>query len=373
MSSVVIAGNTSGTVTLAAPDVAGTTTLTLPTTNGTLVTTASGQALTSPTITGTATLNGVNMTPYTMKNRIINGGMVIDQRNGTTSVSATESTFNLDRWKIRCASNSKFTTQQVSTAPAGFSNSLLITSSANTSLSAFDYYFLEQAIEGFNTADLNFGTANAKTITLSMWVQSSITGTFGGAIQSSGSTRSYPFSYTISAANTWTFISITIPGDTSGTWVGATNGAGIVLRLNIASGTSLSGTPNAWVSADYEGPTGATNLLATNGNTMNITGVQLEVGSVASAFEWRPYGQELNNCFRYYYKYPGSPNIHGMLYSSGKYIGTVFFPATMRTTPTIADLTGNYGTIENVGVSGMYMMRLADNTYLTTYSASAEL
>jgi hypothetical protein len=233
------------------------------------------------------------------KNRIINGNMVISQRNGTTSTSATDSTYNLDRWKIRCGTNSKFTTQQVTTAPAGFSYSTLITSSANTSLGVSDYYFIAQLIEGFNSADLGFGTANAKTIAISFWVQSSITGSFGGAVQNGNGTRSYPFGYTISAANTWQQVTVTIPGDTSGTWTGASTSVGLELRLNIASGSNLLGTANVWASADYQGPSGSTNLLATNGNTMNITGVQLEVGTTATNFDFRSYGTELSLCQRY--------------------------------------------------------------------------
>ena len=326
-----------------------------------------------------SSLQGAAASPYGLKNRIINGDMRIDQRSAGTSVSTsstgTQTYASLDRWAYIVSQASKFTIQQNAgsvTPPTGVTNYLGITSLSSYTVGTSDYFNVNQIIEGFNIADLGWGTANAKTITISFWVRSSLTGTFGGSLRNSAIDRSYPFSYTISAANTWEQKSITVAGDTTGTWL-TNNGHGIQLAFSLGMGSTYSATANAWAGGNYVSATGATSVVGTNGATFYITGVQLEIGSTATPFERRMYGQELNNCFRYYYKYPGSPNIHGMLYSSGKYIGTVFFPVTMRTTPTIADLTGNYNTIENVGVSGMYMMRLADNTYLTTYSASAEL
>ena len=314
--------------------------------------------------------------PYGIKNRIINGDMRIDQRNAGASVTQTTSTvYTLDRWVSYGTVTSKFTTQQNAgsvTPPAGFTNYLGITSSSAYTVGSTDVFIIGQKIEGYNISDLAFGTANAKTITISFWVRSSLTGTFGATLSNNAFDRGYPFTYTISSANTWEQKTLTITGDTTGTWT-TTNTTGLTLWFGLGCGSSVSGTAGSWQAAGYYSATGATSVVGTNGATFYITGVQLEIGTSATPFERRMYGQELNNCFRYYYKYPGSPNIHGMLYSSGKYIGTVFFPVTMRTTPTIADLTGNYNTIENVGVSGMYMMRLADNTYLTTYSASAEL
>ena len=385
MASIVVAGDTSGTVTLAAPAVSGTTTLTLPTTSGTIVTTASGQTLTSPVLTNPsissrgltfsdASTQTAAASPYVLKNRIINGDMVIDQRNAGASVTADgNAVFPVDRWKIEDATDGVFTGQQVSDAPVGASYSLKVTiTTADASLGSTQYASCYQLIEGYNTADLAWGTANAKTVTLSFWVKSSLTGTFGGSVTNSGWGSTYPFTYTISAANTWEYKTVTIAGSTSGTWL-TTNGQGIGLFFGLGVGADYSGTAGAWTTGVKISATGATSVIGTNAATWQIALVQLEIGSTATPFERRLYGQELNNCFRYYYKYPGSPNIHGMLYASAKYIGTVFFPITMRTTPTIADLTGSYGTIENVGVSGMYMVRTSDNTYLSTYSASAEL
>lgn len=313
--------------------------------------------------------------PYTMKNRIINGAMLISQRNGTTATTITNATdfFGPDRWKYYRNVGGTFTTTQSSVAPAGFVNSMLTTASTGASPSAAQYNFFQHIIEGYNIADLNWGTANAQTVTLSFWVRSSVTGTYAISIGNNAVDRTLVSTYSISTANTWEQKTITIAGDTSGTWL-TDNSSGIRIYWDLGSGSDYNtATTNTWASSFRLRTSGSTTWGATTGATFYLTGVQLEVGSSATSFEWKPYNMELYNCYRYYYKYPGSPNIHGCLYSSGKYIGHVWFPAVMRTTPTIADLTGNYNTIENVGVSNMYMMRLADNTYLTTYTASAEL
>ena len=285
-------------------------------------------------------------TQYTgFKNRIINGAMVIDQRNAGASVTANNNVFGVDRWKCDMVASSKGTIQQTPSATetgyatrvaAGFSSYLAFTSSAATSLAAGDYYSIIQAVEGLNISDLAWGTANAKTVTLSFLVYSSLTGTFGGAIQNSAYNRSYPFSYTISSANTWTSISITIAGDQSGTWL-TTNGAGLRVRFSLGTGTTFSGTAGAWVGSDIESVTGATSVVGTNGATFYITGVQLEKGSTATSFDYRPYGTELALCQRYYSKF-GLVNFGGL--GSGVAISStdawvyVKHPITMRTSPT---------------------------------------
>jgi len=238
------------------------------------------------------------------KNRIINGAMVIAQR--TTSAVTNDSSdalYPVDRFFIYGNVNSKFTAQQNAgsvTPPAGFTNYVGITSLSSYSVGASDTNTFGQPIEGFNTADLNWGTANAKTVTLSFWVRSSLTGTFGGSLLNSAQNRSYPFSYTISSANTWEQKSVTIAGDTSGTWVGATNGVGIRVVFGLGVGSTYSGTAGAWSSSLYYAPTGATSVVGTNGATFYITGVQLEVGSTATSFEYLDYGRSLIQCQRYF-------------------------------------------------------------------------
>jgi hypothetical protein len=239
------------------------------------------------------------------KNRIINGAMVIDQRNAGASVTPTDGQYALDRWVNYQNVASKFSVQQNAgsvTPPVGFGNYLGVTSlSAYTVLSG-GYNIVQQNIEGFNTADLVWGTANAATVTLSFWVRSSLTGTFGGVLNNSASNRSYPFTYTISSANTWEQKSITIAGDTSGTWIGATNGIGLMVRFGLGVGSTYSGTAGAWSGSQLFSATGATSVVGTNGATFYITGVQLEKGSTATSFDYRPYGTELALCQRYYEK-----------------------------------------------------------------------
>jgi hypothetical protein len=239
------------------------------------------------------------------KNRIINGAMVIDQRNSGASVSiaTTSDVYTLDRWAAAGQSaDGVFTVQQDTTVPTGYKNSMKITvTTADSSIGASQYYLMQQNIEGLNLPDLNWGTANAQTVTLSFWVRSSVTGTFGGSLRGSftTSTRSYPFSYTINSANTFEYKTITILGDTSGTWA-TDNSAGIRLTFSMGDGSSRLGTSGTWATANYTGVTGQTNLIATNSATWYVTGIQVEKGSTATSFDYRPYGTELQLCQRYY-------------------------------------------------------------------------
>jgi hypothetical protein len=278
--------------------------------------------------------------PFGLKNRIINGAMVVDQRNAGAAVT-TPDVYTVDRWIQYQGGGGVISWQQSSTAPTGFNNSLSATvTTADTSLGTSDYYFLRQFIEGYNVADLDFGTANAKTVTLSFWVRSSLTGTFGGCLQNGGTNRFYPFTYTISAANTWEQKTVTISGDTSGTWL-KTNGAGLGVVFALGFGTSFIGTANAWTSSSFYTATGATNLISTNGATFYITGVQLEVGSTATPFERRLYNQELANCQRYYYRATNTGRLNmGLSVNTTNADGTLPFPTTMRTAPTALEQSG---------------------------------
>jgi hypothetical protein len=254
--------------------------------------------ITTPTYGGAVTAEYI--APVTsFKNRIINGAMQIDQRNAGASFTPTNSSYGLDRWRYQVSQTSKLTSQQSSVAPAGFIDSLLVTSSSAYSVLAADFFILRQRIEGYNVADLNWGTANAATVTISFWVRSSLTGTFGGSVTNSAANRSYPFTYTISSANTWEQKSITIAGDTTGTWL-ADNSTGIAVNFSLGAGTTYSGTAGSWAAADYASATGATSVVGTNGATFYITGVQLEKGSTATSFDYRPYTTELQLCQRYY-------------------------------------------------------------------------
>ena len=263
------------------------------------------QGISTPMYAGSISSNPVTPS-VNMKNRIINGNCVIDQRNAGASVAITTAApFITDRFFSYASQTSKLTAQQNAgavTPPVGFSNYLGHTSQSTYAITASDLFVTAQRIEGFNTADLGWGTANAKTVTLSFQVYSSLTGTFGGSLQNSAQNRSYPFTYSIPSANTWTTISITIAGDTSGTWIGATNGIGIQLNFGLGIGSTYSTTASAWAAGNYFAPTGATSVVGTNGATFYITGVQLEVGSTATSFDYRPYGTELQLCQRYYFQ-----------------------------------------------------------------------
>jgi hypothetical protein len=244
-----------------------------------------------------AALNSVSDGVF-FRNRIINGDMRIDQRNAGAAVTSANG-YTLDRWLLSDSSTGAVTVQQSSTAPTGFVNSLVVTVTTSDAVSATEYVMLRHKIEGFNTADLMWGTANAKTITLSFWVRSSLTGTFGGVLANSGQSRIYPFTYTISAADTWEQKSLTIAGDTTGTWL-TTNGVGLELIYGLGVGTDYSGTAGSWSGTFALSATGAVSVIGTLNATWYVTGVQLEVGSVATPFERRPYGTELALCQRYY-------------------------------------------------------------------------
>jgi hypothetical protein len=289
---------------------------------------------------------------YGFKNRIINGAMVIDQRNAGASVTPFNGQYLVDRWFGYQNNGSKYSAQQTTTAPAGFINSLKATSLSAYSVGSTDVYTLSQAIEGLNIADLAWGTASAATITLSFRVYSSLTGTFGGSLMNSNSSRAYPFTYSIPVANTWSTISVTIAGDQSGTWL-TTNGVGIYVFFGIGVGSTYSGTAGSWAGAAYYSATGATSVVGTNGATFYITGVQLEKGSTATSFDYRPYGTELALCQRYYEKSYDIGTVVGAATNNGAWMfiapiassnhrAVMPFAVRKRTTPSTQywDLTG---------------------------------
>ena len=349
-----------------------------------------------------------SQTALSNRNLIINGGMTVDQRNVGSSVTPSDS-YTLDRFSTNTSQASKFTVQQDTTAPVNFVNSLKVTSSSAYTVGAGDVFTVYQNIEGQNISHLNWGSANAQTITLSFKVRSSLTGTFGGAIVNSAQDRSYPFTYTISAANTWTDISITVAGDTSGTWL-TTNGIGIRVRFGLGAGSTYSGTAGAWAGANYFSATGAVDVVGTSGATWYITGIQLEVGEQATFFEHEDFGSTLRKCQRYFcksYNYDIAPGASGSVnnlkgaasfsggtstsnrpfWSAGQY------PVTMRSEPTIVlyqydgtsgKITGGSfasydGSAVNIGDRGFNahptgnVANSDDEDHYLIFSASAEL
>jgi len=283
------------------------------------------QAVTQDKISSSAQFMG-------FKNRLINSDMRIDQRNAGASVTTANNAYTLDRWRFGLSYDGTVTVQQSSVAPSGFNNSLLLTvTSPDTSIGASQFFGFRQRIEGYNVADLGWGTADAKTVTLSFWVRSSVTGTFVATLTNSADNRLYPATYTINSANTWEQKFITVAGDTTGTWL-TDNGIGLQCQFYLALGSNFLGTANAWNGSGIYGPTGMTNWTGTSGATFYITGVQLEKGSVATSFDYRPYGTELALCQRYCNKM--SAYVGGL----NGYI--ICFPVEMRTAPSSSVLSG---------------------------------
>jgi hypothetical protein len=269
--------------------------------------------------------------------------MRIDQRNAGASITQSTSVqYIVDRFALFGSVASKCTGQQNQgsvTPPTGFTNYSGVTSSSAYTVGASEQFLMWQRIEGLNVADLGWGTANAKAITLSFWVRSSLTGTFGGVFKNSAGNRSYPFTYTITTANTWELETISIAGDTTGTWL-TTNGLGINVYWGLGVGSTLSGTAGSWSAGDFSSATGATSVVGTNGATFYITGVQLEVGSSATGFEYVDYGTQEAMCQRYFFRknivstsadFVTTLQAYSTSAAYGKFCD---LPVTMRTTPT---------------------------------------
>jgi hypothetical protein len=321
-----------------------------------------------------------------MRNRIINGAMVISQRATSASVTGG-GYFVLDRFRWSQDGSYGFTIaptiSQDSSTPSSFvGNSMKFTNGTGASPSTSQSAYLEQYIEGFNTADLAFGTASAATVTLSFWVKASITGTYCVAFRNSANNRSMVKEYTISSANTWEQKTITIAGDTSGTWIGATNGAGLIIAFTLGAGSTYDTTAGTWAAGYYLATSSQTDLTATTGATWFVTGVQLEAGSAASPFEQRLYGTELSLCQRYYFQKATGDTIYSI---PTAYNGTTgnqwlsyFLPQVMRAIPTVTSSSwvGGAPSVTYPGYRSV-AFNFTNGTYYmgdgTTITASAEL
>jgi hypothetical protein len=280
--------------------------------------------------------------PFGFKNRIINGAMVIDQRNAGASLTpGTSFVYNIDRWYTYASQSSKISVQRNAgsvTPPAGFNNYLGVTSLSAFTPASGDQFLLGQSIEGYNVADLDWGTSTAKDVTLSFWVRSSLTGQFSATIESQDGNNAYVATYTINASNTWEYKSLTIPGRKTGTWE-KTLYNGMYVLWNLGNGTTFqTGSPNSWV-VNINAATGDNKIVSTNGATFYITGVQLEKGTQATAFDYRDYGNELRMCQRYCmaWRIDGVAQQYlavGQAYNTTTAIFTVPLPVTPRVTPT---------------------------------------
>ena len=314
---------------------------------------ASSDAVTLAT-DGTCT---AKITNRSNRNLIINGAMNFHQRGGTT----TGQGYLLDRWHIYSSPTGKHTVSQDTEAPVGFKYSMKWTSASAYTPTSGNYFYTGQRIEGHNWDQMEYGTANAKTCTISFWARSSITGTWSGIVKNNAQDRTYPWEYTISSANTWEKKTVTIPGCTDGTWLSGNNaGAWIYFCIgSSASGTNYLGSANSWQSSNLIGTTGSNSLVNTNGATLYITGVQLEVSDHATDFEHRSYDDELRRCQRYYWEH--DKNVY--LYQVGTTVKRIeiWHPVPMRAVPT------NNHTGSNINIDGSEHQK---NTFFVAYSWS---
>lgn len=300
-----------------------------------------------------ATMAGYVSAPNTFgfKNRLINGNMNIDQRYAGASVTPTGNQYTLDRWQAVLTVASKYAVRQTPSATetgyavrvgAGFTNYLAVTSASSYAVQTTDTFCINQLIEGNNVSDLAWGTTSAATVTLSFWVNASATGTYGGSLANGAANRSYPFSYTVNAANTWEYKTVVIAGDQTGTWA-ATTGTGMYVRFGLGSGSTYSGTVNTWQVGNIVQPTGTTSVVATSGATFYVTGVQLEKGSIATSFDFRDYGRELIMCQRYYEPLIAGSGGYGIVstqYNTGNMWQQWVFKVVKRSLPTLTFGTG---------------------------------
>ena len=325
------------------------------------------------------------------KNKIINGAMMIDQRNGGASVTPTSNVFGPDRWTPQLSQSSKFSYRQMDSAnsavsnyesgsaPTGFTNSLKITSSSAYTPVTGDYMLIRQHIEGYNIADLDWGLATAKTVTVSFWVKSSLTGSHSFSVYNHDGSRSYPVLYTINVSNTWEYKTIVIPGDTSGTWK-RDSSIGISIAFSIGSGATYSGTSGVWAGSWYPAATGAVPLIGTSGATLYITGVQFEKGTTASSFEFRSYTKELMLCQRYYFQINCGGNgsqyyaIQGQV-SGGNYaMWKINCPTPLRVAPSISISPAyNAGSGWQINITGLNNYAFTGNPSNGGYDGNTNL
>jgi hypothetical protein len=332
---------------------------------------ADGSVTTAKLADANVTVDKIATTvPLGTKNLIINGDMRIAQR-GTSLATTSSEGYIIDRYVVGSFNGNTITYTQDTDVPTGygFTNSMKATNTTGTAASTFET--ICQRMEGLITSQLDFGSASAKQITLSFWVKSSVTGTYNVGFRNSANDRGYVADYTISSANTWEKKTITITGDTTGTWL-TTNGIGIRTWFILGASAGNSTSPDTWSASANMGSTNLSNTWTTTASaTFYITGVQLEVGTEATPFEHKPYDMELARCQRYYGKGDSANNKHGGLYDGSLYLGEIFFPTTMRATPTIT-VSGS-GAAGSASTTDFFYTKTGAGCYINAWTASAEL
>jgi hypothetical protein len=288
-----------------------------------------------------------------------NGSMELSQENGTSAQTVSVK-YIVDGWMFNM-SGATLSAAQVADAPNALSNSIKITVSvADPALSASTFAGIFQRIEGFRISRLAWGTTDAQPITIGFWSKIHRPGTYSVSVRNNGSARSYATTFIHNVADTWEYKTVTIPGDTSGTWL-KDSGIGISLSFVMASGSSLSTAPNVWTAGNFPAANGATNGVAATSDTFQITGVVVLPGikvpiAAQSALIMRPYDQELQLCQRYYYKRYACLLAYGSASSAvGQWYG---HPTVMRLSPSVvcsggtpSNATGAFN-VDNVNIHG---------------------
>jgi len=340
------------------------------------------------TLHGTVSDNTVALDRKTATPLIINGDMAIAQRGTSFTTSGS---FPVDRFSVGYGvTGGTFTISQDSTSPADFNNSIKFLVGTGASAGSSEQAYIGTTFEGNNTSHLNFGTSDAKTITLSFRVRSSLTGTFCVALINNAFDRSYIAEYTISSADTWEKKTITFSGDTSGTWVGAVNTRSMLFRFDLGSGSTYNTTAGAWQSGSFRNTSSQTNLVNTSGATFYITGVQLEVGTFDAnsipPFQFEDAGTSLARCQRYFIK----QEVGGGATADDDYSLNAFgaqFPTTMRANPTVTVTNPSFPGHHAQGPTGTFQLstqgvgwywdgsnyRNIGSRVYVTYSADSEL
>ena len=291
-----------------------------------------------------------------LRNRLVNGSMLINQRgNSSFSIPSATGTYICDNWIAGAVlGGGAITISNDSSVPTGtgFTNSINCSTTSTRTLGTSEYAVIQTGIEGYRMNDFNFGSASAKTIAISFWVYGSTAATYGGSIMNSGTSRSYPFSYTLNSTFAWEQKTIVIPGDITGTW---NNAANLGMRINflLAGGSNMLGTANTWATNNFYGATGNAGIMGAISRQLAFAGVQVEIGPSASSFDFKGYAQDLADCQRYYYRQKAT-TISQPFYVPVNAIGAasanapIRFPVPMRVAPTALEQSGtagNYGVI----------------------------
>ena len=303
-----------------------------------------------------AKITDINGGQLSNRNLIYNGAMTVSQRGTSGSTTSGGSYPSLDRWSCNDGGIADFTVSQSTDAPAGFANSAKWACTATGSPT--NDAFHEQKLEGQDIQHLEHGTSSAKSFTVSFWVKSNKTGQYSLWIENNDANRYFTTTgYTINAANTWEFKTITVPGDTAGSGFTNDNGVSLKIRWHLVLRTSFQGTPSgAWsTSASLRGQSGHVNLADSTSNEWYITGVQAELGEVATAFEHRSYSDELARCQRYFETSypvgtaPGATQTHCPLSLNAKanqFRDWQDFKVTKRAVPTMKFYSPDTGTVD---------------------------